>query len=219
MLKVLITGASDRIGREIAVHFYQKGWQVVVHYNSSTDAALELQSLIGCKLMQTDFTDEAALLDSINSLEHDYDLLINNASIFKKTSDQNLYTEFNKTFATNLYAPIKLTKWFEKNCRGNVINILDAGMHLYAEKFLAYYLSKKALEEFIIAPHLTIAENVRLNGVALGATMFKNGQAKEVFNDVAEFHTSSVHNICKALDYIISNNSINRTIIDLTKWK
>jgi NAD(P)-dependent dehydrogenase (short-subunit alcohol dehydrogenase family) len=36
---VLITGGALRIGREIALHFAQKGWNVAIHYQRSRRAS------------------------------------------------------------------------------------------------------------------------------------------------------------------------------------
>ena len=36
---IVITGAAKRIGKEIALSFFQKGWDIVIHYNSSSEDA------------------------------------------------------------------------------------------------------------------------------------------------------------------------------------
>ena len=39
---ILITGAAKRIGREMALSFFNKGWDVVIHFNNSEDDAKAL---------------------------------------------------------------------------------------------------------------------------------------------------------------------------------
>ena len=34
---LLITGGSTRIGKEIAIHFSKKGWNIAIHYFSSSN--------------------------------------------------------------------------------------------------------------------------------------------------------------------------------------
>ena len=35
---LLITGGSTRIGKEIALHFARRGWNIIIHYfNSSSE--------------------------------------------------------------------------------------------------------------------------------------------------------------------------------------
>ena len=36
---ILITGAAKRIGREMALSFFSKGWDIVIHYNGSKEEA------------------------------------------------------------------------------------------------------------------------------------------------------------------------------------
>ena len=44
---VLITGAATRVGRAIAIHFAEKGWNVALHYFRSSSKAKELKKIIG----------------------------------------------------------------------------------------------------------------------------------------------------------------------------
>ena len=39
---VLITGAAHRIGRSVAFGLSEDGWQIVIHYSNSENAANEL---------------------------------------------------------------------------------------------------------------------------------------------------------------------------------
>jgi short-subunit dehydrogenase len=41
----LITGASQRIGKEMAICLAKKGYDLVIHYNNSKDQALKLINL------------------------------------------------------------------------------------------------------------------------------------------------------------------------------
>ena len=43
---VLITGSSRRIGRGLAIRFAEKGWDVIIHYNSSEEKANETENYI-----------------------------------------------------------------------------------------------------------------------------------------------------------------------------
>ena len=43
---ILITGAAQRIGKEIAIFFAKKGWNIVLHFNKSRNSALTLQKQI-----------------------------------------------------------------------------------------------------------------------------------------------------------------------------
>ena len=40
---LLITGGSTRIGKEIAIHFSKKGWNIAIHYFKSYEEAKKLK--------------------------------------------------------------------------------------------------------------------------------------------------------------------------------
>ena len=39
---ILITGAAKRVGKEMALSFFKKGWNIIIHYNSSIEDAQSL---------------------------------------------------------------------------------------------------------------------------------------------------------------------------------
>ena len=43
---ILITGGATRIGREIALHFSKKGWNIAIHYFKSSSKAKDLKKTI-----------------------------------------------------------------------------------------------------------------------------------------------------------------------------
>ena len=43
---LLITGGANRIGREIALHFSKKGWNIALHYFKSSSKAKKLKKII-----------------------------------------------------------------------------------------------------------------------------------------------------------------------------
>ena len=47
---ILITGAATRVGKAIAIHFAQKGWNIGLHYNKSSLKAKNLSYLIVWKI-------------------------------------------------------------------------------------------------------------------------------------------------------------------------
>ena len=42
----MITGGSTRIGREIALHFSKKGWNIAIHYFNSKSEARVLKKIV-----------------------------------------------------------------------------------------------------------------------------------------------------------------------------
>jgi len=88
---VLLTGAAKRLGKEIALHFAKAGWNVVLHYGSSKQDALEtlakIKSLgVEAIAIQANLAEAEeikvlfkASIDQFNRI----DCLINSASVFE----------------------------------------------------------------------------------------------------------------------------------------
>jgi NAD(P)-dependent dehydrogenase (short-subunit alcohol dehydrogenase family) len=216
----LITGGAKRIGRAIAIHLSKQGWKIIIHYKQSYPEAQALAEEIGGVVVQADLAQERDLKQLFEKLDCKIDLLINNASVFEKSrNDQLFYKQLANTFAVNFYAPVQLTMDFFKKYNGSVINILDAAVDEYGEEFIGYSLSKKALGEFTRKlAFLEIAKGSKINAIALGPCLIKAGQSKEVFDKFAKKYPTSIKDVCNGLDYILCNNKINGEILDLTKW-
>ena len=43
---LLITGAATRVGKAIALHFAERGWNIALHYFKSSSKALNLKKVI-----------------------------------------------------------------------------------------------------------------------------------------------------------------------------
>ena len=43
---LLITGGATRIGKEIAIHFSKKGWNIAIHYFKSSSKAKNLKKIV-----------------------------------------------------------------------------------------------------------------------------------------------------------------------------
>ncbi len=97
MKTVLVTGASRGIGRDTARLFATNGFNVVINYNNSGEAAGKLLDELqnaGCNamLVQADISDEGQvkeMLQHVNRRFGDIEILVNNAGIAK----QQLFTD------------------------------------------------------------------------------------------------------------------------------
>lgn len=133
---VLITGASNGIGAEMAKLFALKSFKVVINYNNSQENAINLANEI-CSIGQTAIAIKAdvsspndisnMISETIQTFGH-IDILINNAGI---CSNNLLIDEFedniNKLISVNLTSTINCTKQVCKhmisNGTGKIINI------------------------------------------------------------------------------------------------
>ena len=70
--RVLVTGASRGIGREIAIALARSGFEIVVHFNARRDAAENVSALIediggGAHLLQFDISDRIMTADALEA--------------------------------------------------------------------------------------------------------------------------------------------------------
>ena len=87
---LLVTGGATRIGRAIAEHFAERGWNIAIHYFRSSSKAKELKKIIEqhwvkVVLIKADLKDPRQvekILPIAKRKLGTIDCLINNASIF-----------------------------------------------------------------------------------------------------------------------------------------
>jgi NAD(P)-dependent dehydrogenase (short-subunit alcohol dehydrogenase family) len=157
---ILVTGASDGIGHEVASYLMKMGANVGVHYFNNKNAA---QSLIeqfpdtDSHIFQADFgiTNEVERLwqevaDTFNHI----DAIVLNAGVFLRQpiegSTQDWYDIWKQTMHINLDAPALLTKLginhFKKQQGGRLIYIASRAVFRGETKeYLAYAASKGGL--------------------------------------------------------------------------
>jgi len=182
---VLITGGAKRIGNVIARLLHAKGYNIVVHYRSSADAADQLiQSLNknrvnSAAMVQGDLLDIASIPNIVNTTIDTFDsldVLINNASTFYPTPIELINEEFwTDLVGSNLRAPMFMVKSAAPHLRstnGCIINLVD----IYAQKPLSdhpiYCSAKAGLEMLTKSLAIDLAPEIRVNGVSPGAIMW-----------------------------------------------
>jgi NAD(P)-dependent dehydrogenase (short-subunit alcohol dehydrogenase family) len=176
----LITGASKRIGKQIAIALGKKGYHIHLHYHLSHHAAEETitflrQEGISCDLIQADLQnppDIEHMISGLMSTDDALSVIINNASVFYSGSLQESDVEiWDVTMAVNLRAPWLIVKYafdaLKKN-NGCVINILDSGIEKVWTKYPAYQISKVGLAHLTKLMAKTYAPDIRINGISPG---------------------------------------------------
>ena len=108
---VLITGGARGIGESVTRRFAREGWTVIVNYNRSGDRAEALtKEFENVTAVQADVSTDAGLRRLV-SFCPDPDVLVNNAGIaLVKPFDAVTRDEEEKLYATDLFAPIRLTR-------------------------------------------------------------------------------------------------------------
>ena len=230
MAKVaLITGSAVRIGREIASHLADGGWDLALHYSTSSkvvsDFEAELKSTYPHQhfcTFQADFSKTDQTQNLINHVVTKFGnlvLLINNASVFEPASLKETSSDLlMQQMTVNSVSPFILMRDFANIVNnGLIINILDSKITNNKSDYFAYALSKKSLWELTKMAALELAPDFRVNAIAPGAVLSPVGKDRQYLENIA-WHTplkipSGVIPILRSIDYIIENQDLTGQLL------
>ncbi len=152
---ILITGASSGIGKETALYFAKKDWNVAATMRSP-EKETDLTRINNIKIYSLDVTKEEEIREVLNQVISDFskiDVLLNNAGyaevgVFEKSTD----AEVRKQFDVNVFGVMNLIRevipHFRKSGGGTIINITSVGGKITFPLYSIYNSSKFALEGF-----------------------------------------------------------------------
>jgi NAD(P)-dependent dehydrogenase (short-subunit alcohol dehydrogenase family) len=226
----LITGAARRIGRAIATHLAGEGWDIGIHYNTSRDEALSLESEVraagvDCRLYPADLSDPATADTLAKACIADFPhtrLLVNSASIFKKDTVATLNPAlWDEHLRINALSPILLTRAFHRLCPQQhcVINMLDQKVANATPDFFSYTISKLALSNATRMLAMSLWPKTRVNGIAPGLVLRSGDQTEEQFRAVHKKTPlgigPSLQEICQAVVLLADTPSITGQVITI----
>ena len=179
---VFVTGASRGIGKEVALKFADKGYNIVINYVSSKTNVEELKEEFEKKgvkalIMQADVTNKEAIEELVKKAIEEFgqiDVLVNNAGITKDNLLMRMSEEeFDKVIEINLkgtYIVTKaVTKYMMKKRKGSIINLSSVVGVAGNAGQCNYAASKAGIIGFTksVAKELA-SRNIRANAVAPG---------------------------------------------------
>ena len=227
--KIIITGGATRVGAAIARKLSGKDIEIVVHFNKSKSNAEKLKKELlknGTKvyLVKGDLSvekDVNKIVKFAKSKLKYFDCLINNASLFENDNLKNFTTDsWGHHLRTNLRTPALLSKEFAKNTRGknnNIINIIDQRVFKLTPYFFSYTISKTGLYTLTKTSAMSLAPNVRVNGIAPGPTIRNKRQSvkhfKKQYMATPLKRQVDVEQICNAVKFFIKNISITGQVL------
>ncbi|CAI3922605.1 MULTISPECIES: SDR family oxidoreductase [Commensalibacter] len=192
----LITGATIRLGREIALTLARVGFDVAIHARCHTvqaDQVLqEIQDLGRSAILLTaelSNPDEVGfLIEQATQKLGPIGVLVNNASVFDRDEWDTVTLEtWQHHQNPNLWAPFQLIQDFAKalptGAEGCVINMLDQRVWSLTPHFVSYTISKAALWTLTQTMALALAsKSIRVNAIGPGPAMAHKRQSDEQFN-------------------------------------
>tara|TARA_B100001029_G_C14986931_1_gene409565 strand:- start:257 stop:1009 length:753 start_codon:yes stop_codon:yes gene_type:complete len=227
--KIIITGGANRIGAAIAEKLAGPNNEIVIHFNQSKSKAESLKRKLqnyGTKiyLVKGDLSKEKDITKIIkfakSKLKY-FDCLINNASIFENDKLENFEVDsWEKHITTNLRAPALLSKEFSKNIKGknnNIVNIIDQRVFKLTPFFFSYTISKSGLYTLTKTSAMSLAPNIRVNGIAPGPTIKNQRQSEKHFKKqylaTPLKKQVDVGQICNTVEFFIKNKSITGQVL------
>ncbi|WP_460954513.1 SDR family NAD(P)-dependent oxidoreductase [Spirosoma litoris] len=182
--KALVTGASQGIGKAIALQLAEEGCDVVVHYHENREDAETVADFIRQKggtahLLQADLQETAQAIqlgEQAWAVAGGLDILINNAGVsYKKHFLDVTEADFEQFNAVNFRSTTFLTQsvarnMVKHNVAGSIWTITSVNGIRPGLGLTLYGATKGALETLMkgvameLGPH-----NIRVNTVAVGA--------------------------------------------------
>lgn len=180
--KALITGADSGIGRAVAIAFAREGADIVLSYlpSEETDAQETVAKIeaagrqavtIPGDITNEGFCEDLAqqAIDQLGSI----DILVNNAGkqVFVEELQDLTSEQFQKTFATNVFAMFWITKAIVRQMSpgATIINTTSIQSYQPSPGLLDYASTKGAITAFTQGLAKMLAKKgIRVNGVAPG---------------------------------------------------
>jgi NAD(P)-dependent dehydrogenase (short-subunit alcohol dehydrogenase family) len=225
---VLITGGARRVGAALSRVVAAAGYFVVIHYQSSGDAAEALAREIraaggACGLVRADLRDRSEIaglvprcIEAFGPLQ----VLVNNASSYRYDGIARLSLEsWDENLRTNLEAPLFLASAFAVAGGGLIVNMLDFKVTSLNPDFFSYTVAKVGMSGATRMMAMAFGGRVRVNGIAPGLTMRSGKQTEEQFQRAWHMtplgHGPTAEELGAALLFLIRTKSVNGQVISL----
>lgn len=180
----LITGGGVRVGRAITLGLAQAGANVVVHYNSSVDAAQETVAqaqrlgveavAVGANLAEPE--NARALARAVLERFGRVDILVHAAAPFVRCSLREMtldtWRQVNAVLVESLWVLVQeLAPGMTGRKRGDIVAILDSSAFAPSPAYLAHTVGKAALWSLTCNLAVELAPWVKVNGVVPGPVL------------------------------------------------
>ncbi len=196
MKTVLVTGGSRGIGKSIVQKFAENGYNVILNYSKSEEAAYRLsEKYNNVKIFKADISNKKQVQEMIDYATSEFkkiDILINNAGISSTGLLQDLSEEeLNRIFSVNVNGTFFCTQSVLPQMiarhEGKIINISSVWGLVGASNEVAYSASKAAIIGFTKALAKEVGpSNIRVNCIAPGIVMtdMVSDYTVEEFDDI-----------------------------------
>ena len=221
----LVTGAAHRLGKTFALTLARLGYDILLHYHSSEDAALRTQIEIESlgrrvNLVQADLADPTQIKSLVSNLES-LDVLVNSAAFMPGGNVDVLSIEnWDISLDLNVRAPFLLAQsaYNKMTDNGLIVNITDVGAQKAWSRYPSYTVSKAALESLTRILARALAPRIRVNAIAPGFVLPSDivpaAEWARLIKRVPLQRAARIEEIASALEFVLKNEYITgQTIV------
>lgn len=224
----LVTGASRRIGRAIAIALAEEGVHIVAHDHRGLEPETikVCDEVIGCGAkawrviadLERPEEYETLIVRALKTAGS-IDIVINNASIFSTSTLMDLdFGDLTRYMQVNAWAPFVISREFARLVgRGKIINLLDTKIHGYDQTHVAYILSKHMLSVLTRMCALGYAPGITVNAVAPGLILPPLGKDESYLEQLSHAVPLKRHggpgDIANTVIYLLKSDFVTGQVI------
>jgi NAD(P)-dependent dehydrogenase (short-subunit alcohol dehydrogenase family) len=223
----LITGASKRIGRSIALRLAADGADLAVHYHRSAAEAEGVLGDIGALgrkavAIQADVSKRSEARQMIATVEKSFgrlDILVNNVGVFFPARFQDLTEEqWDQVMDANLKSQFFCSQAaaaiMKQQGRGRIINLSSLGGILPWPGFTHYCVSKAGSIMLTRCLARALAPEILVNSVAPGTIQFSEEPPDEEYIRRVPLHrTGRGDDIASAVAYLATADFVTGQVL------
>jgi len=202
---ILISGTSKRVGRALALHLADSGFEVL---------AVNRRPLISehprIEPMQADLTKSSECEALIAHIRHRYQglrAIIHNASLWLDDDLASLEQMYQLHVEAPFHLNSALGEWLLNEPRADIIHICDESASRGSKNHIAYAATKAALLNMSLSFAQRYAPSVRVNAISPGLLMFKEGSnsayQQQALDKAALRFEPGAAPLLEAVDYLL----------------
>lgn len=187
--KILITGASRRLGLFLCRNFLEGGYQVLALTRSSSSELRDLARDESLRIIEVQNYQTGSVqyaIENIKSTEDKLFAIVHNSSVFEKDSLEGVYSaeNYHSLFEIHMSLPAQLNfgladLLYDDDNPGNIIHVTD----IYADNpnsdYILYCSTKAALENLSKGFAKKFAPGIRVNAIQPGPIKFLPSHSEE----------------------------------------
>lgn len=232
---IIVTGASNGIGRKIAENLSKKNYRVIANYNKSEKEALQLKEElekenISIDLFKADVSKREEVKQLINFAINKYkkiDCIINNAGIdqikmFLDITDEDWSNIINNNLNSVFYMCQEALPYMIHKKQGCIINISSIWGQIGASCESAYSVSKAGVDALTksLAKELG-PSNIRVNSIAPGFidtrmnNNFTEEEKKEIVEEIPLQRMGKTIDVARCVEWLLEDEYVTGQVIGI----